>query len=69
MAKAKKKGLRVDFMTMHRYAWPKADQFLAKVTELHERYGKPVWVTEYAMDPKMGSSALFHTNGTLNLHR
>ena len=49
MAKAKNKGLRVDFMTMHRYAWPKADEFLAKVTELHERYGKPVWVTEYAV--------------------
>lgn len=111
MAKAKQKGLRVDFMTMHRYAWPKADDFLRKVTELHERYGKPVWVTEYAvadwdatstrpsiysraqtedfmratvaglrampfverfawktrpaLDPKMGCSALFHTNGTL----
>ena len=36
-------------MTMHRYAWPKADEFLRKVTELHERYGKPVWVTEYAV--------------------
>ena len=49
MAKAKKKGLRVDFMAMHRYAWPKADDFLRKVKELHERYGKPVWVTEYAV--------------------
>ena len=111
MAKAKNKGLRVDFMTMHRYAWPKADEFLRKVTELHERYGKPIWVTEYAvadwnatstrpsvysraqtedfmratvaglrampfverfawktrpaLDPKMGCSALFHTNGSL----
>jgi len=111
MTKAKNKGLRVDFMTMHRYAWPKADEFLRKVTELHERYGKPIWVTEYAvadwnatstrpsvysraqtedfmratvaglrampfverfawktrpaLDPKMGCSALFHTNGTL----
>jgi hypothetical protein len=111
MAKAKAKGLRVDFVTMHRYAWPKADDFLNKVTMLHEKYGKPVWVTEYAVadwnatstrrsiysraqtedfmratvagmrampfverfawktrptgDPKMGCSALFHTNGTL----
>jgi hypothetical protein len=111
MAKAKAKGLRVDFVTMHRYAWPKADDFLNKVTMLHEKYGKPVWVTEYAVadwnatatrrsiysraqtedfmratvagmrampfverfawktrpagDPVMGSSALFHTNGSL----
>ncbi|NKX55401.1 glycosyl hydrolase [Arthrobacter mobilis] len=49
MAKAKKKGLRVDFMTMHCYAWPNVDSFLGKVTELYERYGKPVWVTEYAV--------------------
>ncbi|MDQ0820530.1 hypothetical protein QFZ79_002822 [Arthrobacter sp. V4I6] len=35
---AKAKGLRVDFVTMHRYAWPKADDFLNKVTMLHEKY-------------------------------
>lgn len=34
---------------MHRYAWPEADDFLNKVTELHERYGKPIWVTVYAV--------------------
>jgi hypothetical protein len=49
MSKAKAKGLRVDFVTMHRYAWPKADEFLKKVTMLHEKYGKPIWVTEYAV--------------------
>ncbi|MHA7219788.1 glycosyl hydrolase [Arthrobacter sp. MDT1-48-3] len=49
MSKAKAKGLRVDFVTMHRYAWPKADEFLRKVTMLHEKYGKPIWVTEYAV--------------------
>lgn len=49
MSKAKNRGLRVDFMTMHCYAWPNAKDFLAKVTALHEKYGKPVWVTEYAV--------------------
>ena len=111
MAKAKSKGLRVDYVTMHRYAWPKADDFLNKVAMLYEKYGKPVWVTEYAVadwnatstrrsvysraqtedfmratvagmrampfverfawktraatDPRMGCSALFHTDGRL----
>ncbi|MET1156014.1 glycosyl hydrolase [Arthrobacter sp.] len=111
MAKTKTKGLRVNFVTMHRYARPKADDFLNNVTMLHEKYGKPVWVTEYAvadwnatttrrsgysraqtedlmratvagmsamtvvesydwkpgaaLDPVLGSSALFHTKGTL----
>lgn len=49
MAKAKNKGLRVDFMTMHCYAWPNVDSFLGKVTRLYETYGKPIWVTEYAV--------------------
>lgn len=49
MSKAKSRGLRVDFMTMHCYAWPNAEDFLRKVTALHEKYGKPVWVTEYAV--------------------
>ncbi|NUU33227.1 glycosyl hydrolase [Arthrobacter sp. C9C5] len=49
MSKAKKRGLRVDFVTMHCYAWPNVQDFLNKVTMLHEKYGKPVWVTEYAV--------------------
>ena len=49
MAKAKNKGLRVDFVTTHVYAWPKADDFLNKITMMHEKYGKPIWVTEYAV--------------------
>lgn len=49
MAKAKTRGLRVDFMTMHCYAWPNVDSFLGKVRTLHELYGKPIWVTEYAV--------------------
>ncbi|MGM0929148.1 MAG: glycosyl hydrolase [Actinomycetota bacterium] len=111
MSKARKAGLRVDFMTMHCYAWPNAESFLGKVKALHEKYGKPIWVTEYAVadwsatkskpsrysraetedfmratvagmrampyverfawktrsafDPIMGSSALYHTNGSL----
>lgn len=49
MAKAKLKGLRVDFMTMHCYGWPNVDSFLGKVKMLHDLYGKPIWVTEYAV--------------------
>lgn len=111
MTKAKKSGRRVDFVCMHRYAWPKATQFLDIVDALHDKWGKPVWVTEFAVadwnatattpnrysrtqvnefmeavvtglrqrphverfawktrpagDLKMGSSAIFHTNGSL----
>ena len=57
MAKAKKGGLRVDFVTMHCYAWPNAEDFLNKVTALHDKYGKPVWVTEYAVADWSATSA------------
>lgn len=49
MKKVKAKGLRVDFMTMHCYGWPNAEDFLRKVIELHERYDRPIWVTEFAV--------------------
>ncbi len=49
MDAAAAKDLRVDFVTMHSYAPPKADSFLRTVERLHERYGKPIWITEYAV--------------------
>ena len=49
MLRAKRENLRVDFMTMHCYAWPHSDSFLRKVAALHEKYQRPVWVTEYAV--------------------
>lgn len=49
MLRAKRENLRVDFMTMHCYAWPYSDSFLRKVAALHEKYDRPVWVTEYAV--------------------
>ncbi|MBG0739050.1 hypothetical protein IV500_06500 [Paeniglutamicibacter antarcticus] len=111
MTRAFKQGRRVDFVATHIYQSPDAKNFLRKVDELHERWGKPVWITETAVadwdatatkpsrygrtqvneylqeiwvgvqkrsfverfawktrasvDPTMGSSALFHTDGTI----
>ncbi len=111
MSKAESKGLRIDFMPVHIYGWPEADDFLDKLADLHDKYQLPIWVTEFAVadfkagkarknrysrtqvntfmqeavdgmrampyverfawktrastDPKMGTSALFHTNGSL----
>ncbi|WP_261792260.1 glycoside hydrolase family protein [Arthrobacter sp. PM3] len=49
MDQADKKNRRVDFVAMHWYAPPHTDSFLNTVQKLHERYGKPVWITEYAV--------------------
>lgn len=49
MTKAKKANLRIDFITMHRYASPNVESFLAKIRDLHAKYEKPIWVTEFAV--------------------
>ncbi len=49
MKDAKSQGLRVDFAAMHCYQSPKVSNLLRKVTEIHERYGLPVWLTEYGV--------------------
>lgn len=49
MTKAKAKGLRIDFVTMHCYQWPNAGSFFTKLDTLHDKWGLPIWVTEYAV--------------------
>lgn len=41
--------LKIDFVTCHIYQNPHVPTFVNKITELYERWGKPVWVTEYAV--------------------
>jgi len=49
MAKAEAQGLRVDFVCMHSYGGLNVDAFMDKVKEAHELYGKPIWITEFAV--------------------
>ncbi|MET1156012.1 glycosyl hydrolase [Arthrobacter sp.] len=49
MERAASKDLRVDFITMHSYASPNSESFLEDVQKLYDRYGKPIWITEYAV--------------------
>lgn len=41
--------LRVDFITMHSYASPDYEAFLNDVQRVYDRYGKPIWITEFAV--------------------
>ena len=54
MSGAKAKGYRVDFITLHWYGGdfrtPQAVQQLTSyLSSVHERYHKPIWLTEYAL--------------------
>lgn len=41
--------LKIDFVTCHIYQNPDVATFLRKIDTLHDRWGKPVWVTETAV--------------------
>jgi len=50
MKQADEKGLRVDFIAVHYYATDKdVGAFKRWLESLHEQYGKPIWVTEWAL--------------------
>jgi len=59
MTGAKKKNLRVDFVTVHWYgsdfSAAAVGQFLGYVDAVHARYDLPVWVTEYGLMNFTGS--------------
>ncbi|MEG3633192.1 sigma-70 family RNA polymerase sigma factor [Micromonospora palythoicola] len=54
MAGAKERGYRVDFITLHWYGGDfttanAVDQLRRYVEAVHRRYGKPIWLTEFAL--------------------
>ncbi len=50
MAGVERKGMRVDFVAVHYYSKDKdVGAFKAYLEAVHRQYGKPIWVTEWAL--------------------
>jgi hypothetical protein len=49
MNKAATDNLRVDFVAIHVYHKNTPSNFLALVEEVYQTYGKPIWITEFAV--------------------
>ena len=49
MDKAEADNLRIDFVAIHIYHKNIASNFLALVEEVYQTYGKPIWITEFAV--------------------
>lgn len=49
MAGVEERGLRVDFICMHSYTGPNADAFVRRLHSVHEMFGRPIWITEFAV--------------------
>jgi hypothetical protein len=53
MAQVREKHLRVDFIAIHYYGPADAQGFLEGVDRIHEQYGLPIWITEFAVKEKI----------------
>jgi hypothetical protein len=52
-------GCQIDFVVAHYYAWANADDFKNYLIKFHETFNKPVWVTEFGVNPGEGDANAF----------
>ena len=48
MAQAERRNLRVDSIGFHHYGPPDPEDFIGLLERVHQMYGRPIWVTEFA---------------------
>jgi hypothetical protein len=49
MKGVEERKLRVDFVTVHSYGGPSADGLMQRLKTVHEMFGRPLWITEFAV--------------------
>lgn len=49
MQGVKERNLRVDFVCMHSYGGPSPQALVQRIESIHEMFGRPVWITEFAV--------------------
>jgi len=49
MDEADRRDLRVDAVAMHTYAGPSVEHLVKRLRDVHARYGRPIWITEFAV--------------------
>ena len=49
MKAADERGLRVDYVCVHSYGGPNAKALVERLRRVHEMYGRPIWITEFAV--------------------
>jgi len=49
MKKADERNLRVDFVCVHWYGGANVNGFINRLRRIHKLYGKPIWITEFAV--------------------
>lgn len=49
MKEVEKREMRVDFVCVHNYGGPSAEALVKRLESVHKMYGKPIWITEFAV--------------------
>ena len=49
MNQVDEQNLRVDYVCVHSYGGPNADALVDRLRKVHDMYGKPLWITEFAV--------------------
>jgi hypothetical protein len=49
MAAAKERNLRVDFICVHSYGGPNPEALVQRLENIHQMFGLPLWITEFAV--------------------
>ena len=49
MARADALKYRVDFVCVHSYGGPNVAALVKRLTDVHERFGRPLWITEFGV--------------------
>jgi len=72
LKKAQEKNDRVDFIAIHWYGPPNAEHFLDFIDQLHAAFGKPIWITEFAVadwQARGGGSTRYTTDEVISFIR
>lgn len=69
MKGAKERNLRIDFVTVHWYGGPNPDAFINYLKKIHRMYGKPIWVTEFAVADWNAKSPTENRHSIGEVHR
>jgi hypothetical protein len=57
MDEADRRGYRVDAVAVHSYGGPNAEALVQRLEKVHRRFGKPLWITEFAVGDWQATTA------------
>lgn len=64
MREVDKRKLRVDYVCVHSYGGTNVNAFINRLEQVHEMYGRPIWITEFAVGDWTAKTVAEHKHST-----